>query len=360
MKNTAKNIAFVLPSLGMGGAERVASELANEFVKNGINTSIILLDNNEICYELDENIDIHFIEYDKNQNTIKRNLQRIKKLRNLLVEKQIDSVISFVTSADFLAVLATRNIKTKVYVSERSDPSKSSKKISMIRNFLYKRADGVIFQTKEAMEYFPKKIQKKGKIIWNPVKSNLPRWDSVNEHKKVIVTACRLEESKNIPMLIDAFEKVKKIHKDYELVIFGNGAEKDNIQAKIKQLGLEESVFLKGRNNHWHDEAIQFSIFVLSSNYEGMSNSLLEALAMGIPVISTDHPVGGAREVIRNQENGFLIKVNDTDELYTRLIELIENENLQKKFSNESKKVIQEMNIKVIAKKWLKFVSDIE
>lgn len=351
-----KNLAIAIPSLGMGGAERVVSELANEFVQLGINVNIIMLDKDEVYYQIDKKVKIHFVDYNKNKNKFLRNRERIKKYKELLKKERIDVVLSFLTSANFLSILATRGTKIKVYVSERSDPNVNTNIIKIVRNLLYLLCDGVICQTNDAKDYFPNCIQKKSKVIKNPIKENLPCWSDIQEHEKIIVTAVRLEKFKNIPLLIQAFSNIEKQYKDYKLLIYGDGPEYKNIEEKINELHLKDKVILKGRSNEWHKQAVRSEIFVLSSDYEGMSNSLLEALAMGMPVISTDHPIGGAREVIENGKNGFLVPIKNVDILSKKLVELIENKELQKKFSKEAQKIKQTMNIKIIAKEWMEFI----
>ena len=351
-----KNLAIAIPSLGMGGAERVVSELANEFVQLGINVNIIMLDKNEVCYQIDKRVKIHFIDCNKNKDKFLRNRERIKDYKEILNKERIDVVLSFLTSANFLSILATRGTDIKVYVSERSNPNVNTKIIKIVRNILYMLCDGLICQTKDAKDYFPNCIRKKGKVIKNPIKENLPCWLDIQEHEKYIITAVRLEKSKNISLLLQAFFYIEKQYKDYKLLIYGDGPEYKNIAKKINELQLEDKVILKGRSNEWHKQAVRSEIFVLPSDYEGMSNSLLEALAMGMPVISTDHPIGGAREVIENGKNGFLVPIKDADSLSKRLAELIENKELQKSFSKEAQKIKQTMNIKIIAKEWLEFI----
>lgn len=356
MDCTKKNIAFVLPSLGMGGAERVASELSSEFIKKGLNVKFFLLDNEEICYNIDKKIQVKFLQFNSKENKIIKNLRRIKKLRRELKQNKIDIVISFITSSDFLTILATRMTNIKVFVSERTDPNKSSKKIKIIRNILYNLADGVVFQTQDAKNYFSKKIQRKGCIIVNPVKKDLPKWEEIKEHNKTIVTACRLEKEKNLEMLINAFNLIKDDNDKYKLVIYGSGTQRDNLIKQIKELKLEKRIELKGRDNQWYKKAIYSSVFVLSSNYEGISNSLLEAMAMGIPVVSTDHPIGGARMLIENGKNGFLVPVNDKIQMANKLKEILENELLQEKFSKEELKVNEKYSSEKIAEEWISYI----
>ena len=356
MKNQKENIAIAIPNLKMGGAERVVCELANDFTAMGYHITIVLLDSPEIYYKLNSNITTYFIEYNKNKNTFFRNIERVNKFRKFIKENSINIVLSFLTSSNFLSILATRGIKVQTYISERSDPNKDTKKIKRIRNILYSFSDGLICQTEEAMNYFPSIIRNKGIVIKNPIKENLPKWREINEHDRNIVTAVRLNKAKNIPMLIDAFSKVQSQYQDYKLLIYGDGEERDNIKQKIEDYGLEKSIILKGKNNQWHEEAKYASMFVLSSDYEGMSNSLLEAMAMGMPVISTNHPVGGAREVIENGKNGFLVPVGDSDELADKIKKIIENKELQLQFSEKAEEILKVLNRKKIIKQWLDFL----
>ena len=165
-----KNLAIAIPSLGMGGAERVVCELANEFVQLGINVNIIMLDKNEVYYQIDKRVKIHFVDYNKNKTKFLRNKERIKKYKELLKKERIDVVLSFLTSANFLSILATRGTKIKVYVSERSDPNVNTNRIKIVRNILYILCNGLICQTKDAKDYLPNFIRKKVKVIKNPIK----------------------------------------------------------------------------------------------------------------------------------------------------------------------------------------------
>lgn len=355
MKNI-KKIAIAIPSLAMGGAERVASELANEFVREGLDVKFILLDHNEVYYKLDEKIQVFYNDYNKDKSSYLRNKARIKKFRKWLKDNSIEVLISFLTSSNFLSILATKNTSIKVYISERSDPNKTSIKIKIIRRFLYRYCTGAIFQTEDAKKCFSKTVQKKSIVIKNPIKNDLPNWNSIEKHNESIVTAVRLEKSKNIPMLLKAFSKLIQTYDNYQLIIFGDGPEYNSIKDKVQELNIENKVVLRGKSNEWHKEAINAMMFVLTSDYEGMSNSLLEALAMGIPSISTDHPIGGAREVIQNGENGFLVPVNDREALTNKMIELIENRELQVNFSRKAEQIKKNLNVQQIAKEWLQFI----
>ena len=304
----------------------------------------------------EEKIKITFIEYNKKENRLSRNIRRIHRLRKAIKDNGIDIVISFITSSNFLSIIAAFNTKAKVFVSERSNPNVATKKIKIIRNLLYRFADGCVFQTKDAMNVFNKRIRKKSTIIGNPSKNDLPMWNNIKNHDKTIITACRLEKSKNLPMLLNAFS-IANTNNSYKLLIYGNGPDKDRISKIISDLKLNNSVSLMGEDKSWHKNAVKCSVFVLSSDYEGMSNSLLEALSMGIPVISTDHPIGGAKALIEDEKNGFLVPVGDSNSMAKRIIEIMNDENLQNKFSRNALIMRDKYSIEKITDKWLDFVN---
>mgnify|MGYP002508905440 CR=1 FL=1 len=350
-----ENIVFVLPGLGKGGAERVVSELANEMTNRSYRVIVLLLDNNVIEYSLNPKIKVEFLAYDPTLSSIRRTRKRIRLLRNAIKRHQADTVISFLTSANILSCFACRKLKVRLIVSERSDPScNCSKKADMLRKSAYKYADGFVFQTDKAKAWFSKSIQNKSKIIKNPLNPKLPQvrqtW-----HKE-IVTASRLEKSKNIEMLIDAFAMLAESDTAYQLKIFGSGT----LEAELKQYAqakhCRNQITFMGMDNDWHHKVLDASLFVLSSDYEGMSNSLMEALAIGLPCIATDDRNGGARSVIEQDRNGILIPKRDTDALYHAMCQVLKDDAVKNRFSLEASKLKQSCDVSHICDEWLLFM----
>lgn len=135
----------------------------------------------------------------------------------------------------------------------------------------------------------------------------------------------RLEPQKNFPMLIKAFSEFRKEENDYKLVIYGEGRERRNIENLIRELHLENTVLLPGRNKDVLNCIRDCAAFILSSDYEGMPNALIEAMCMGMPVISTDCPSGGPRELIHNGENGLLVEVNNVKDMKKAMQKITDN-----------------------------------
>ena len=216
-------------------------------------------------------------------------------------------------------------------------------------------ADNIVFQTKFAKSCYPLKIQRKSCIIPNPISPDLP---NVYEglRKKVIVAAGRLSEEKNFSMLISAFYEVSKIHKDYKLIIYGRGHMLGELKLLRKKLNLEEKVKFPGYVDNLMERIKNAAIYVSSSDFEGISNSMLEALAMGIPSICTDCPVGGAAMVIENNKNGILIPAGDVTALRDAMLKMIEDSEFANLLSIEAVKVRQKYDVSKICKRWIDII----
>lgn len=352
-----KSITFLIESLSNGGAERVTSILANNLSCRGYDINLIILNKNENEYIVNNNINKIYL--DNKQYSIKfvRVLKRIIYINKLINKLNSDVIISLsMPSTNFNLILPLLNNNKKVILSERNDPKAfpRSKLIRLLRTVTYKLANVVVFQTNEAMEYFSTGIKAKGFIISNPIKEDLPNV-YIGERKHKIVNFCRIDAQKNLNMLIDAFSLLYKQHNDYTLSIYGDGPLKDELKKYI-DINKIYNVNLHGYTKNIHELIVDSTMFVSSSNYEGISNSMLESLAIGLPTICTDCPVGGARMFIKPYENGLLVPVGDTNSLYEAMKELIENEELCKKLSNNAIKIREELSVDKIVNKWLNII----
>lgn len=350
---------FVIGVLSNGGAERVISVLAKELSDKGYEVSIVTIYGDKNDYMHDQRVRIYPISH-KFRNRFVRSLEIIREIRKFIKKQNIDVVISFVAIVNIYTILSCVLSKTKLIVSERNDPYQNpeNKYIRRLRDFLYRFSDGFVFQTDDAKKYFPLSIQEKGVVIPNPIISDLPYWNENNENK-TIITACRLTRQKNLPMLIQAFSKFKVNFPEYKLKIFGVGELRDELLSLIEQLGLKDEVLLPGFSNNIHSEMANSSLFVISSNYEGISNAMLEALAIGVPVISTDSPIGGAKMFIKSGENGMLIRVGDTDGLVKAMNKVISDKEFAIRLSYKAREIRNKLSQEKIANKWIEYIEKI-
>jgi GalNAc-alpha-(1->4)-GalNAc-alpha-(1->3)-diNAcBac-PP-undecaprenol alpha-1,4-N-acetyl-D-galactosaminyltransferase len=228
----------------------------------------------------------------------------------------------------------------------------------VMRNFLYHLSDGFVFQTMDARDYFGKYAIERGTVIANPLTGTLPE-PYKGIRKKKFVTAVRLDPQKNLEMLIDAFSRFEKLYPDYTLEIYGEGSQRSYLENKCKEMNVENKVVLKGFSKNLHENILDASAFIMSSNYEGMSNSLLEALALGVPVISTDHPIGGARMFIKNGNNGILTKVGDTDEMFNALLFAANNPEKMQAMADEAIRIRQQISVEKIVSQWMSYIEKV-
>lgn len=349
-------ITFIIGIMGNGGAERVISILSDIFVKKDYQVSIITIYGDKIDYKLNSKVK-HIPIKCSSKWRLFRSIERCIFLRKYYINQKPDVVISFLADVNIHSLIAGLFTNTKIIVSERNDPNQDPKNrlIRKIRNIVYRRADGLVYQTPDAKRYFRYLSKKNNVIIPNPIKDNLP-FPYRGERKKEIVTACRLSQQKNLVMMIDAFNIIQNIYKEYKLIIYGEGPLREKLEQYIEEKGLREKVFLPGFSKNLHYDMLKAKMFVISSNYEGISNSMLEALAIGLPVIATDCPIGGSRIFIKNGFNGVLVNIGDTKAMAEAMINIIENDQYSKKLSSNAATIRKKLSTEVIGDMWINFV----
>lgn len=326
-------IAFHLNTLTHGGAERVVTNLANRFAAEGYQVFVATEWTDEDEFVLDERvhrIHVGLREGDEKRNRPSRYLRRIRYLEEFMEEYRPDVVVAFARLALFRALMAKKKTGVPVVVCVRIDPRseyRGARNFFQIKKYM-KTADGAVFQTKDAEDYFRKDLTCSSTIILNPITPKYLGLPPVKERNKTIVNAARLVAFKNQVLLVRAFSIVHEKHPDYDLKIYGpdsGDGTREKILQTIAECHLEGVVHLMGNSDALEKELPQAALFAYSSDYEGLPNSLLEAMAMGLPCVSTDCPCGGPRTLIQNGENGLLVPVGDVKALAKGMLALIEN-----------------------------------
>lgn len=344
-------------NLRAGGAERVISILANKFVAKGVCIELYTWYKTDIFYTFDERVKIIQIPVESQSTSF---FNQMRWFRNSIIETKPDVVLSFLAPFNILTVFSLVGVKIPVLVAERNDPYFVSPRYNwfwkVVRNIAYKMADGVLVQTKVNKSHFPWYIRKKAEIIYNPVtfsSENIGRAFR-SEKRKEIVSVTRLEKQKNVPMLIDAFAHFKESHPDYILTIYGEGEERIVLKKKISDMRLNDSVFLPGRKQNVHELIVGAEVFAMASNFEGMSNSLIEAMCLGLPCISTK--VSGATDLIEDGKNGLLVDLEDTDGMFKAICEIVDNKEKASEMAQKASAIYNDLNVEKIARKWLKYI----
>lgn len=348
------HICFITATMAGGGTERVIAVLANYLVKENNKVTILLTASDKIEYELDSRIEVNQLG-GETAGTLTRRLKRIVALRHYYRKNKETIYLSFGTETNMFAILSAFFMDRKLIVSERNDPNKCTFKKK--RDILYTFAKGFVFQTPDAMHCFSDRIQKRSVVIPNPVTNKLP--DRIKgERRKEIVAVGRLEEQKNHRLLLESYSDFLKKHSDFVLKIYGKGWLRQSLGKFASELGIEENVIFAEFSPNVLEQIKDSYMYVLSSDYEGVSNSLLEAMSMGLPVISTDCPIGGSRMLIRDHENGILVPCGDRRALTEAMVELAESKELAKHLGTEAEKVKELYSVDVIARMWRSIIDE--
>ena len=160
-------------------------------------------------------------------------------------------------------------------------------------------------------------------------------------------------------LLDERFKKKQVSNEVYKEKSLNFMERRDKLQKLIDDKELNKKVHLMGKTNNVKKSISDSSMFILSSDYEGMPNVLLEAMSMGIPCISTDCPIGGPKSMINNEENGLLVEINNSEQLCGAMIRLSKDEELLKKIYDNHKDFLKKFDEKTIYKKWEKYIEDI-
>ena len=367
-------VSFVTANLGSGGAERVISLLANQFCLRGHEVEIIFFRDRLIFYELDERVKVVISGEECHSDAMWR---KMLWLRKYIKTTKPDVVVPFRVSVYCTTILSLFGTNTPIVASERIDPHIPDSYWTVLRKLLLPFVKHLVVQTSYIKSYYPKFIQKKTSVIPNPVREEAfenPRMDSRvqsskrkradsydhsghdfchNSSKQTsltdlvapkiqsskqnrIISVARLAPQKNQKMVIEAFAKVADEFPDWQLVIFGEGPLRSSLELLVKSLQLDGRVLLPGRTEHVIEELRKSKFFCLSSDYEGMSNSMLEAVCVGLPVISTK--VSGSEDLVNDGVDGFLIDMNDVDGMAEAMGKVMSDGQLMNKMSQINKK----------------------
>ena len=353
-------ILFAVSHLSVGGAERVVSILSSEFVKRGHEVGVVAVQGDERFYETKASVSYFPIVV--THTKILAWPMRVKKLRRIFLQYQPDLIISFLDGVSTKSLLANHFPKRKIILSERNDPNRnemSRTPLKQLRNFLFAKADAVVFQTKDAMQYFPEPIRAKGRIIYNPITTMLPTSDR-ELLRKCVVGIGRLEAQKNWPLLLNAFEKFVDEFPEYTLELYGKGTLEQALRERVESSDLiREKVIFRGFVKDVHKQIADSAMFVLPSDFEGLSNAMIEAMALGIPTICTDCPIGGAKEIIDDGENGLLVPVGDEEALLAAMRKIASDTALAQKLSANALKIKEMLNVEKIVKQWNVLINEV-
>lgn len=359
-----KTVMLVHPNLKTGGAERMMAYLANLLCRY-YRVVLVLLDRAEIAFDIDDRIEKHVLDNMYSGLGQAGGIEKMeyiysigKALRNIARQAAADVVVCFDDRATWLVWFAFLfgNRKIKRVYSQRNDPYDKSKIKNILFKHIYKHADGVVYQLDTVRDFYDTNNGKEI-VIPNPITQSIYKASDFNSNK--IIAAGRFQDRKRFDLLIDAFARVIAHRPGYELVIYGDGDERENLEKQINDLGIVEIVSLPGFRRDVMKNNRDAFCFVLSSDAEGMPNTLIEAMASGIPCVATDCSPGGARYLLNNGENGILVQRGNADELAKGIMQYIDNPNLRIEKASNATEFLEKMRPEVIDNQWVDFFKEV-
>lgn len=338
-------ITLLIGSLAGGGAERVVCNLANYLADKQHDVTILTVSDKQ-TYKINNNVK-HIVLYGESNSRLPHqiiNIIRLYKMNKYFRKTDVDIYVTFLPKLTKYILTQKIFIKCPILLAERADPgtfcSASEKNRRMFEKY-YKRADGYIFQTKDAQQYYKEHgiNVKNSVVIPNAINEEFIRPRYEGKRRKVIAGAGRLTEQKNFSLLIKAFSKISEDYPEYILEIYGDGSLKEQLESEAKELGVADKVKFLGYVKNLGDCIQDVSLFVLSSDFEGMPNALMEAMALGVPVISTDCPAGGSKYLIKNGINGYLVPINEVDEMAEKMSHILQSPDIRESMGVEACKI---------------------
>ncbi len=329
MIKTQKRLAIFLPALYGGGAERTMLNLAQGIAGRGYSVDLVLAQA-EGPYLAQVPESVRLVDLGKGRIVNRsRTLTRLPSLVRYLRDEQPDAMLSALSRANIVALLARRvaGVPKRVVVNQQNTvskaapnaPSRLGRLVPRLARYFYRWADNVIGVSQGVVDDLVQSVgvpQHLLKVIFNPgitpelrKKAQAPLdhpWFQPGE-PPVIIAVGRLTLQKDFPTLLKAFARLRQ-SRHVRLLILGEGAESQTLEALAVQLGVEQDVGLPGFVENPYPYMVRASVFVLSSLWEGLPTVLVEALYCGPPIVATDCP-SGPREILANGEFGRLVPV---------------------------------------------------
>lgn len=364
--SNARKLAFYIGSLHKGGAERVFVNLAEYFMSQGYQVVMVTQykHNSEEEYVLDKRIKRVISDITPQETTRSRIVnffRRMNKLHNVWKTEQPDLVLSCVGKNNFMTIVTTMFSKTKPVVSVVGEAKEEYPNLLMkvLANLLFPYAAGVILQTERSRSFFSKRVGKTSVILPNSLNPAFIRPRFQGEREKRIVSVGRLDANKNHEMMIRAFANILPMYPEYTMTIYGDGELREQLQNLINSMGLEDKITLPGIIPNVADNIQKSALFLLTSYSEGISNALIEAMALGLPVIATDVPSGGTVELIQHNENGLIIPTGDQKDLEKAMNIILANSDFAEKLGRNACKIQERLAPDRVNEQWKQYFESI-
>lgn len=354
-------LTIFIGGLSGGGAERVCCNLANYLTRNGHDVEFLTMSDDESSYQLDERIPRYsLISRSERKTFISDNILRLSRLKKYLRATNSDIILAMLPITMLLLLHYKNLTSAKIAIAERNAPWRMNRLVQNRICALADRADAWFFQTNCVKDWYAPYIHRAHiSVIPNAINEGFVVRGYVGKRKNVIVSAGRLNKQKNQELLIRAFAVVCEQIPDFRLEIYGVGPLLQKLQLIAEQVGVTDKVRFCGYEPNLTNKIHDAYMFVLSSDYEGIPNALMEAMAVGLPCISTDCDGGGASLLIKDEVNGLLVPPQDINSLANAMIRLISDVEFASSLGRKASQISKDLSYNKIYSQWEMELSNI-
>lgn len=365
-------VLFLVPSLGMGGAERVTANMANYWAERGWRVAVASLAAKESdFYELHpaiERIELNVAGESKNKfAALHANWRRVRVVRRLLKTWKPQAAIGVMTTCNILLAYAGNGLPVRIVGSEHIHPPRYpvGRIWEALRHHAYGRLDAVAALTDDSARWLRAHTRVRrvdvipNAIPW-PFPANRPLLrpdDVLAGETRVLLAVGRLSFQKGFDLLVQAFSCIAPQHPEWALVILGEGEERRSLEEAVTAYNVADRVFLPGAVGNLGDWYLRADVFVMSSRFEGFGNTLAEAMAHGVPAVSFDCPTGPGA-IIRHKIDGLLVPPEDIDALAMALNRMMGDEPMRRAFARKAVEARERFSMHSIAEKWERLIQE--
>ncbi|HLU00090.1 MAG TPA: glycosyltransferase family 4 protein [Burkholderiaceae bacterium] len=366
------NILLLVSSMHAGGAERVAATLSRGWVQHGHRVTLVptFTGKGKLFYPLHPDVKLTWLadHLGRLAQTPLVPLVKLRALRKLVKQEKPDVIVSFLTNVNVMALMATRGLNVPIIVCERTNPavsSSASSGLQRLRRLLYPHASMVTVQAEGSVSAMKQLVpnMKRLAVVPNPLPPDLPLPESrepAASGRQRLVAMGRFVSSKRFGPLITVFERLAARFPQWELVIWGDGPLRPELQAMVDGAGLSDRVLLPGRTQQPWKELQAADLFVLTSEVEGFPNALIEAMALGLPCVSVDCP-SGPREITLDGQVARLVPLYDEAALEAALSDLMGNPEARQVLARQGARSVRErFGLEQVLVHWDRLFSEVK
>ena len=351
---------FTYRTINYGGVNKMFLWLGNTLASEGYDVSFCCIHDIERSERIDSSVKSIELSVPTSTSFIKKHIlffyHATKLLKKILKDGQYDYVFNFDGMEFYVLLFLRRFFPFKFVVSERADPNYNHSFLARLKRWLFRYVDVLVCQTEGAKQCFNNRIQNKTVVIPNPIKLPKHVWD-IKKTKREIAHVARLHIwQKRQDILLKAFALFHTNHPDFILNLYGGGQDEMKLRDLTAALKISSFVVFHGNTSEIGEKLLNNELFVLTSDFEGMPNALMEAMATGMPVISTKCSPGGAEALIRDGINGLLVECGDIQGLAAALSRMADNFQFEIQLANNARISMRDYSPEVIISMWEKIL----